>query len=149
MTTIPGFGIRPFSTLWIRSPNSWEARKDEFPDKIQAKSDKRQIRTMEILRFFIIIAFNLQEKRTAGNSYVDFDPGVKYSSGNFRKVPMKRRDFIRSSALTGGSLVLGRKAAEPAGKGGPVPIEPVTPLPSQKANLPDLESGRASCRARV
>jgi len=55
---------------------------------------------------------------------------------------MKRRDFIRSSALTGGSLVLGRKAAEPAGKGGPVPIEPVTPLPSQKADLPNLEPAR-------
>jgi len=55
---------------------------------------------------------------------------------------MKRRDFIRSSALTGGSLVLGRKATGGAGKNGHSPIEPVTPLPSQKSSLPNLEPAR-------
>jgi alpha-L-rhamnosidase len=55
---------------------------------------------------------------------------------------MKRRDFIRSSALTGGSLVLGRKAADGAGKSGYPAIEPITPPPSQKTNLPSLEPAR-------
>ena len=55
---------------------------------------------------------------------------------------MKRRDFIKSSALSGGSIMLGRKAADGAGKKGYSPIEPVTPLPSQRRGLPSLEPAR-------
>src|SRR4030042_6923371 len=90
------------------------------------------------LIFFIFGASTLRKKPAAGNSCVDFDLSVDYSFYNFRKVPMKRRDFIRSSALTGGSLVLGRKATGGAGKNGHSPIEPVTPLPSPQSRLPHL-----------
>jgi hypothetical protein len=55
---------------------------------------------------------------------------------------MKRRDFIKSSALSGGSIVLGRKAADAAVKDGFSPIDPVTPLPSQNRALPSLEPAR-------
>jgi len=55
---------------------------------------------------------------------------------------MKRRDFIRSSALTGGSLVLGRNGPGNAGKSADPAIEPVTPLPSPKNILPNLEPAR-------
>ncbi len=52
---------------------------------------------------------------------------------------MKRRDFIKSSAITGGSLALGRKPAGPSNGKAPSPIESVLPLPSQNRGLPDLQ----------
>jgi alpha-L-rhamnosidase len=55
---------------------------------------------------------------------------------------MKRRDFIKSSAITGGSLALGRKTAEPPGTKSPSPFEPIAPLPSPKQALPDLKPAR-------
>jgi hypothetical protein len=55
---------------------------------------------------------------------------------------MKRRDFIRSSALTGGSLVIGRKAGGAADRDMASPIEPISPLPSGKRALPSLEPAR-------
>jgi alpha-L-rhamnosidase len=52
---------------------------------------------------------------------------------------MKRRDFIKSSAITGGSLALGGK---PGGSPGmkTSPFEPPASLPPPKRNLPDLGS---------
>ena len=55
---------------------------------------------------------------------------------------MKRRDFIRSSALTGGSLALGRKAANASANEISSPIESVNPLPAPKSTLPSLEPAR-------
>ena len=55
---------------------------------------------------------------------------------------MKRRDFIRSSALTGGSIVIGRKAADASGRDNSLPIESVSPLPPHKRALPSLEPAR-------
>ncbi|MGB7294380.1 MAG: alpha-L-rhamnosidase C-terminal domain-containing protein [Candidatus Aminicenantales bacterium] len=55
---------------------------------------------------------------------------------------MKRRDFIKSSAITGGSLALGRKPAESRGAIRPSPFEPVAPLSAVKPILPDLRPAR-------
>jgi alpha-L-rhamnosidase len=52
---------------------------------------------------------------------------------------MKRRDFIKSSAITGGSLALGRKSTGSPGMKNSPSIEPVAPFPSSKNVLPDLE----------
>ncbi len=51
---------------------------------------------------------------------------------------MKRRDFIKSSAITGGSLALSRKPAGSPGIKSSSPFEPVAPLPLPKRALPDL-----------
>jgi alpha-L-rhamnosidase len=51
---------------------------------------------------------------------------------------MKRRDFIKSSAITGGSLALSRKPAGSPGTKSSSPFEPVAPLPSPKRALPNL-----------
>ena len=55
---------------------------------------------------------------------------------------MKRRDFIKSSAITGGSLALGQKPSDRPGIKSSSPIETVAPLPSPKRGLPDLEPAR-------
>jgi hypothetical protein len=51
---------------------------------------------------------------------------------------MKRRDFIKSSAITGGSLALGRKSMGSPDMKNPLSIESVAPFPSSKNVLPDL-----------
>jgi len=55
---------------------------------------------------------------------------------------MKRRDFIKSSAITGGSLALGQKPSDRPEIKSSSPIETVAPLPSPKRGLPDLEPAR-------
>ncbi len=55
---------------------------------------------------------------------------------------MNRRDFIKSSAITGGSLALGRKSADSPVMKSSSPIESVAPLPTPKNVLPNLEPAR-------
>ena len=56
---------------------------------------------------------------------------------------MKRREFLRSSALTGGTLALGGKEAHASTRGRSSPIESVNaPLPARKNALPNLEPAR-------
>ncbi len=55
---------------------------------------------------------------------------------------MKRRDFIKSSAITGGSLALAGKPAGSSNPKAPNPIESVPPFPSQGGGLPDLRPAR-------
>jgi len=55
---------------------------------------------------------------------------------------MKRRDFIRSSALTGGAIVLGPRGAEAADKNGFPAVEQTAPRTSQGHQLPNLEPAR-------
>ncbi len=55
---------------------------------------------------------------------------------------MKRRDFIKSSALSGGMIAISRQAGE-AEEGNDSPrIEPVAPGASAKSGLPDLKPAR-------
>jgi alpha-L-rhamnosidase len=55
---------------------------------------------------------------------------------------MKRRDFIKSSAITGSTLALGRKPAGSRRTTSPSPFEPVASLPAAKRALPDLKPAR-------
>ncbi len=55
---------------------------------------------------------------------------------------MKRRDFIKASAVSGGSLVVGGKASGAAGRKEPSRIEAVASLPAMPNGLPDLEPAR-------
>ena len=55
---------------------------------------------------------------------------------------MKRRDFISSSALSGGTLVLGRQAKDTASGNASSLIEPVAPGHSSKPGLPNLDPAR-------
>ncbi len=55
---------------------------------------------------------------------------------------MKRREFLKSSALTGSSLALGRGRTGLPAEGKPSPFEPVSPLPAQGRGLPDLDPAR-------
>lgn len=55
---------------------------------------------------------------------------------------MKRRDFIKSSAITGSTLALGGKPAASRRTTSPSPFESVAPLPAVKRALPDLQPAR-------
>jgi hypothetical protein len=55
---------------------------------------------------------------------------------------MKRRDFIKSSSLTGGSIVFGGKPSSAAGEAGFTPPEPDARPPARKVSLPDLRPAR-------
>lgn len=55
---------------------------------------------------------------------------------------MKRRDFLRSSAVSGGSLVLARKAGGAAAASDASALEPAPSRSAPKRGLPDLEPAR-------
>jgi hypothetical protein len=55
---------------------------------------------------------------------------------------MKRRDFIKSSAITGSTLALAGKPAASRRTTSPSPFEPVAPLPATGRALPDLQPTR-------